>query len=81
MKDIIGIGLLQSILIWKKEYQMKPIQRRLSDLKGIFYDTESLELMLKENLIYEFFDLGLGNQESAFGTSIVYPGKVGVSIL
>ena len=61
--------------------ERKPIQRRLSDLKGIFYDTESLELMLKDNnpLIYEFFDLGPPENpgDLAFGTSIVYPGKVG----
>jgi len=59
---------------------IKPIQRRLSDMKDMYYNTEASEAMLVDNpLIYEYYDLGVPEHEGdlAFGTSIVYPGKVG----
>ena len=59
----------------------KPIQRRLSDMKGMYSDSNSEELLIKEDnpLIYEYYDLGAPEHpgDLAFGTSIVYPGKVG----
>lgn len=58
----------------------KPIQRRLSDMKDMYYDSEAVEDLINENpLIYEYYDLGAPEHEGdlAFGTSIVYPGKVG----
>ena len=59
----------------------KPLQRYLSNMKGIFSDQAACDAQLaKENvLIYEFFDMGVpeSSGEIAYGTSITYPGKVG----
>jgi len=59
----------------------KPLQRFLSNMKGIFSDQVACDAQLaKENvLIYEFFDMGVpeSSGEIAYGTSITYPGKVG----
>lgn len=59
----------------------KPLQRRLSDLLGVFADHDAFVGMKdqKNELVYEFYDLGMPETEHdlAFGTSIVYPGKVG----
>jgi len=57
------------------------IKRHLSAMSGMYNDQEATEAMLKESdpLLYEFHDLGISETEGdlAFGTSIVYPGKVG----
>lgn len=57
------------------------IKRRLSAMKGMYADDTALERMLQTDdpLLYEFYDLGVKESEGhlAFGTSIVYPGKVG----
>jgi Thermophilic glucose-6-phosphate isomerase and related metalloenzymes len=57
------------------------IKRRLSAMKGMYADDTALERMLQSEdpLLYEFYDLGVKESEGnlAFGTSIVYPGKVG----
>jgi len=59
----------------------KSTQRRLSNMKGMYYDNNAYDLKLKEedSLVYEFYELGAPEDEGdiAFGTSIVYPGKVG----
>ena len=59
----------------------EPLQRYLSNMKGIFSDQAACDAQLaKENvLIYEFFDMGVpeSSGEIAYGTSITYPGKVG----
>lgn len=59
----------------------EPTKRALSQMKGIFYDDGALdEILIKEDpLVYEFFELKLpsNSSELLFGTSIVYPGKVG----
>lgn len=59
----------------------KPLQRFLSNMKGIFSDEAALAAAVeKENkLVYEFFDMGVppSEKEIAYGTSITYPGKVG----
>ena len=56
-------------------------QRRLSNMKGMFHDDERLNKTLKKEdpLIYEFYELDAPEDagDIAFGTSIVYPGKVG----
>lgn len=56
-------------------------KRKLSEMKGMFYDDIALEDILKEEdpIIYEFYELGVPEDsgELAFGTSITYPGKVG----
>ena len=59
----------------------KPLQRRLSDMKGIFFDEVAYDEHVKKEdiLVYEFFDIGVPDSEKeiAYGTSITYPGKVG----
>ncbi len=56
-------------------------QRYLSKMKGMYADDDAYTKMLDgdDPLVYEFYDLGLPEEsgEIAFGTSIVYPGKVG----
>ena len=53
----------------------------LSDMKGMYVDNEAFKSILeKENpCIYEFYELGIPEKASdlAFGTTIIYPGKVG----
>jgi glucose-6-phosphate isomerase, archaeal len=59
----------------------KPLQRFLSNMKGLFSDEAArASAEAKENkLVYEFFDMGVPDSEKeiAYGTSITYPGKVG----
>jgi glucose-6-phosphate isomerase, archaeal len=59
----------------------KPTKRYLSNMKGMFSDDKALnELIEKEDsLVYEFFELSLPSTpgDLLFGTSILYPGKVG----
>jgi glucose-6-phosphate isomerase len=55
-------------------------QRRLSAMKGMYADAAAFAALVKNNpLVYEFIEMGLPESASevAFGTSIVYPGKVG----
>ena len=59
----------------------KSTKRYLSNMKGMFVNDMALEEKIKEedSLIYEFYELGLPETagDLLFGTSIVYPGKVG----
>ena len=59
----------------------KPTQRRLSQMKGMYYNESALQETLNKDdpLVYEFYELGIPEHpgDLAFGTSIVYPGKVG----
>ena len=59
----------------------KPIQRRLSQMKGMFLDEPRRAQMQaqEDTVIYEFYDLQVPNTSGdvAFGTSIIYPGRVG----
>lgn len=59
----------------------KSTKRYLSNMKGMFADDKALEDMVKteNSMIYEFYELGLPETpgDLLFGTSIVYPGKVG----
>ncbi len=56
-------------------------QRYLSAMEGMFADEAKYRAKLDQNdaLVYEFYELGIppNTGEIAFGTSIVYPGKVG----
>ena len=57
-------------------------KRYLSQMKGMFYDTKAAEEILakgEDPLIYEFHELGCPERRGdlAFGTTILYPGKVG----
>ncbi len=57
------------------------IQRRLSDLRGQFYDEDSLERMISVNdeLLYDVYEIKRPEVEGELlmGFSIVHPGKVG----
>ncbi|GIO89950.1 glucose-6-phosphate isomerase [Paenibacillus lactis] len=57
------------------------LRRHLSNMKGMYADDHALSLMLEQEdvLLYEFHELGIPESPGnlAFGTSIVYPGKVG----
>ena len=59
----------------------KSIKRMLSEMEGMYLDNEKLKDMLKEGdmVVYEFYNMGLPENagEIAFGTTILYPGKVG----
>jgi glucose-6-phosphate isomerase len=59
----------------------KPTQRRLSQMRDMYYDTDAYDKMLAESdpLVYEFYELNAPKDagDLAFGTSIVYPGQVG----
>src|SRR4030067_2869678 len=59
----------------------KSLQRRLSAMKGLYYDDLALQDQLSKEdvLVYEFFDMGVPESEAeiAYGTSITYPGKIG----
>jgi len=59
----------------------KPIQRLLSNMKGLFADDVALNAAIADEnkLVYEFYDMGVpeSEKEVAYGTSITYPGKIG----
>ena len=59
----------------------KTTVRKLSDMRGMYHDEEELESIIaeKDEKVYEFYELGApeNSGDIAFGTSIVYPGKVG----
>jgi len=56
-------------------------KRRLSQMKGMYADSEAESKMIAESdpLVYEFYETGAPEHpgDIAFGTSITYPGKVG----
>jgi glucose-6-phosphate isomerase len=56
-------------------------KRKLSQMKGMFADTAAFDRAVAagDPLAYEFYELGAPEHagDLAFGTSIVYPGKVG----
>jgi len=64
-----------------KSPEAKTIERPLSEMEKMYADEEVRKRMVENGdpLVYEFYDLGLPDNsgEVAFGTSIVYPGKVG----
>ena len=56
-------------------------RRYLSNMKGMFADDAAFQAKLAQgdSLVYEFYELNLPEKpgDLLFGTSIVYPGKVG----
>jgi glucose-6-phosphate isomerase len=56
-------------------------KRMLSNMDGMYLDNKALkEMIVKQDiLVYEFYELGIPEEPShiAFGTTILYPGKVG----
>ena len=61
--------------------EMNSTKRTLSQMKGMYADSEAEEKMISEGnpLVYEFFEMGAPEHpgDVAAGTSITYPGKVG----
>lgn len=61
--------------------ELKPIYRYVSDMKKQFLDEEAAKSAIESGnpLLYEFYSVGNPNQPGnlEFGTTIVYPGKVG----
>lgn len=61
--------------------EKKPTTRKLSQMKGMYADDAAFAEMIKKDdpMVYEFYELGLPETpgDLLFGTSIVYPGKVG----
>ena len=61
--------------------EKKPIKRMLSQMKGMYLDNDKLKEMVNSGdiVVYEFYDLGVieDSGELAYGTTILYPGKVG----
>jgi glucose-6-phosphate isomerase len=59
----------------------EPIKRMLSQMEGMYLDEIELKSMLKSRdiVVYEYYDLGMpeNSGELAYGTTILYPGKVG----
>lgn len=59
----------------------KPMQRYLSQMKGMYANDNAFNEMVSQGdpLVYEFFDMGVpeSEKEIAYGTSITYPGRVG----
>jgi len=56
-------------------------KRYLSNMRGMFSNSGALEALIEKDnaLMYEFFELEMPEKDGhlLFGTSIVYPGKVG----
>lgn len=56
-------------------------RRYLSQMKDMFCDADAYQTLLKygDPLVYEFHELGCPERQGdlAFGTTILYPGKVG----
>ncbi len=55
--------------------------RHLSQMRGMYHDTEAFDALLQlgDPLVYEFYELGAPEDagDLAFGSSITYPGRVG----
>lgn len=59
----------------------QPTRRKLSQMKEMYLDVEAAEEILKNDdpVVYDFYELGHPERygDLAFGTTILYPGKVG----
>ena len=57
------------------------IRRKLSNMKGMFYDKAAYDAALSKGdpLVYEFYEMGVPHTSGnvAYGTTITYPGKIG----
>jgi glucose-6-phosphate isomerase len=89
MKKVISLKNIKNIKSLAIKFSLvdglapdkKPIKRMLSDMKGMYLDDAKLDEMLakQDRIIYEFYNMGMPDDPSelAFGTTILYPGKVG----
>lgn len=73
--------LLDFDLITGHSQHANTTKRTLSQMKTMFYDQSAADKILESNdpIIYEFHELGCPERagDLAFGTTILYPGKVG----
>ena len=74
--------ILISLTGYCKSGKVKPIQRRISDMAAQFSDRKAAQALIDagDPLLYEFYGLDLPEHDSGilqFGTTILYPGKVG----
>lgn len=64
-----------------KSGKVQPVSRRVSDMATQFVDVEAARALVESGdpLLYEFYGLDLPEQSGdlQFGTTILYPGKVG----
>lgn len=65
-----------------KSGKVQPIARRVSNMVSQFADVEAAKAMVENGdpLLYEFYGLDLPEDDAGvlqFGTTILYPGKVG----
>lgn len=65
-----------------KSGKVKPISRNVSNMVSQFADSEAAQALVENGdpLLYEFYGLDLPEDDSGvlqFGTTILYPGKVG----
>ncbi|MFX1337950.1 MAG: glucose-6-phosphate isomerase [Promethearchaeota archaeon] len=62
-------------------FDRESTKRMLSAMDGMYLNNNALKNMIKEKdvLVYEFYELGIPEKpgELAYGTTILYPGKVG----
>jgi glucose-6-phosphate isomerase len=60
--------------------ELESTKRLLSAMEGMYLNNERLKEMIREEdtIVYEFYDLEIPEhpEELAYGTTIVYPGKV-----
>ena len=60
---------------------LESTKRMLSAMDGMYLNNNELKEMIKDEdiLVYEFYELGIPEDpgELAYGTTILYPGKVG----
>jgi len=60
---------------------VEALERRYSDMKNMYLDEKARETLENSGnaVIYRFYDMGVPEEKGdlAFGSSIVYPGKVG----
>ena len=61
--------------------ECKSTKRMLSAMEGMYLNNKKLKEMIRNEdiLVYEFYELGIpkNSGELAYGTTILYPGKVG----
>jgi len=57
------------------------IERRLSDMRGMYADVEAYEKLLNEEdkLVYRVYEINIPQEEGQllYSSSVIYPGKVG----
>lgn len=58
-----------------------PLRRQLSAMAEMYQDNDAAKAQVEQDdvLVYEFYDMGVPatSGDVAYGTSIVYPGKIG----